>query len=181
MSHIGKQLISVPTGVTVTMDAGVLTVKGPKGELSMKLHPLIEVTQDQGSLTVAMKRKTKQSTALWGTTRARVANMVQGVTVGFKKTLEMHGVGYRAALKGKDLELSVGFSHPVKIAALPGISFVVSKELITIEGIDKQAVGQVAAEIRLVRPPEPYKGKGIRYQGEHVRRKVGKVVGTTGA
>lgn len=182
MSHIGKKLITLPEGVAASVADRVVSVKGPRGELTFKHHPDIEVKiTERRELSCKPIRDSKKSAALWGTTRARIANMVEGVSAGFRRLLELQGVGYRAALKGKDLELSVGFSHPVKIVSPEGISFTVAKELITVEGNDKQAVGEIAARIRAVRPPEPYKGKGIRYQGEHVRRKVGKVVGTTGA
>ncbi len=181
MSHIGKKLITLPDGVTAAVNDRVVTVKGPRGELVFTHHPDIAVKVENGVITCKPARQSKQTAALWGTTRAQMANMVEGVSVGFRRQLELHGVGYRAALKGKGLELSVGFSHPVEITPPEGISFTVAKELITVEGSDKQAVGELAAQIRAVRPPEPYKGKGIRYQGEHVRRKVGKVVGTTGA
>lgn len=177
MSRIGKQPIAIPTGVTVLLTDSLVTVKGPKGELSFKPHRHIGVEQVEQTLVCSIKHKTKQSSALWGTTRAILSNLLTGVSQGFEKKLEMQGVGYRAAVKGKNLELLVGFSHPVLIKAPEGISFTVEKEFITITGIDKHAVGQVAADIRLVRPPEPYKGKGIRYVGEKVRRKVGKVVG----
>ena len=179
MSRIGKQPITIPTGVTVTIsDAGV-TVKGPKGELSFKPHHAIKVEQVANTLVCTVVLKSKQSPALWGTTRAILANFVEGVSTGFSRVLEMQGVGYRASVKGQNLELLVGFSHPVLIEAPAGITFKVEKELITIAGPNKHTVGQVAANIRKVRPPEPYKGKGIRYQGEKVRRKVGKVVGAT--
>lgn len=180
MSHIGKKLITLPIGVTATVVERVVTVKGPRGELIFTHHPAIEVKIEAGVITCKPAREGKQTAALWGTTRARVANMVEGVSAGWRRRLELQGVGYRVALKGNDLELSVGFSYPVKITPPEGISFTVTKELITVEGNDKQMVGEMAARIRAVRPPEPYKGKGIRYQGEHVRRKVGKVVGTTG-
>lgn len=181
MSHIGKKLINLPPEVTVTVAERVVTVKGPRGELTFTHHPDIAVMAENGVITCKPATAGKQSAALWGTTRARIANMVEGVSAGFRRVLELQGVGYRAAVKGQDLELNVGFSHPVIISPLPGITFTVVKELITVEGSDKQLVGEMAAQIRAVRPPEPYKGKGIRYQGEHVRRKVGKVVGTTTA
>lgn len=179
MSRIGKQPIAIPQGVTVTLDKDVVKVKGPKGELSHTVHRDIAVAIQDNEVVCTIARKSKQSQALWGTTRAIIANLIQGVTEGFKKQLEMHGVGYRAQLKGKDLQLAVGFSHPVVIKAPANITFGVEKETITIEGIDAQQVGQIAAEIRSIRPPEPYKGKGIRYVGEQIRRKVGKVVGAT--
>ncbi|MEX2055072.1 MAG: 50S ribosomal protein L6 [Candidatus Andersenbacteria bacterium] len=179
MSRIGKQPIPIPTGVTVSVDGFAVHVKGPKGELTTKIHPLITVAVKDSAVVCEVKRPTKQTAALWGTTRANIANMVTGVTEGFTKQLELQGVGYRATLKGKNLEMALGFSHPVLITAPEGISFTVEKEFITIAGIDTVKVGQVAADIRKIRPPEPYKGKGVRYVGEKVRRKVGKVVGTT--
>lgn len=179
MSRIGKQPIPVPAGVTFSVNGRDVTIKGPKGELSHRLHHTMAVSQEGDALVCTVAKTSKESSALWGTTRALLSAMVTGVTAGFTKKLEMQGVGYRAALKGKNLELSVGFSHTVPVEAPEGISFKVEKELITVEGANKYLVGQVAANIRAVRPPEPYKGKGIRYQGEKVRRKVGKVVGTT--
>lgn len=181
MSRIGKQPIVLADGITASVDGNVVHVKGPKGELTCTVHPAISITVADGSITCAIARESKEASALWGTTRANLANLVVGVKEGFRKRLELHGVGYRAALKGKDLELQVGFSHPVKVAAPEGVVFTVDKEGILVEGIDKQLVGQMAASIRAVRKPEPYQGKGIRYAGEIVRRKVGKVVGTTGA
>ncbi len=179
MSRIGKQPIPLPADVTVTIDGRNVTVKGKKAELTFRLHPHMTVKVVDKAVVCEVNKKTKQSGALWGTTRARINNMVVGVTEGFQKKLELHGVGYRAALKGKDLELALGFSHPVKVPAPDGITFLVEKELITISGPDIIVVGQVAADIRKIRKPEPYKGKGVRYVGEQVRRKVGKVVGTT--
>lgn len=179
MSRIGKNPIPIPAGVTVTIDGQTVKVKGPKGELTHEVHRHISVSQKGQDLVCEVKHAGKESSALWGTTRAVLANLVTGVTQGFKKELELHGVGFRGAVKGKNLELQVGFSHPVVVTAPEGITFGVEKELITIEGPDAYLVGQVAADIRLIRPPEPYKGKGIRYVGEVVRRKVGKVVGTT--
>lgn len=177
MSRIGKQPISIPDGVTVEIQDRVVSVKGPKGELTFTHHPTIAVELNDKELTCTIAKKSKESSALWGTTRARIANLVLGVSEGFTKKLELHGVGYRAGLKGKDLELNVGYSHPVVIKAPEGITFTVEKEGITVEGFDTEVVGQIAADIRKVRPPEPYKGKGIRYVDEQVRRKVGKVVG----
>lgn len=181
MSRIGKQPIELGDAVTVSVEGNLVRVKGPKGELTYQAHPTIAVTTADGKLTCAVARDSKEASALWGTTRANLANLVRGVSEGYQKRLELHGVGYRAKLAGKDLELQVGFSHPVVVAAPAGIAFTVDKEGILIEGIDKQMVGQVAATIRAVRKPEPYQGKGIRYAGEIVRRKVGKVVGATGA
>lgn len=183
-SRIGKQVITLPEGVAVVISGQQVTVTGPKGELSYHVHPLITAAVADGVLTVAPQahvtgRAGKQLSALWGTSRARLASMVQGVSEGFVKRLELHGVGYRAALKGQTLELSVGFSHPVVIQPPEGITFAVEAEVITVTGIDPVLVGQTAADIRAHRKPEPYKGKGIRYVGEHVRRKVGKVVGAS--
>ncbi len=163
-------------------DGGQVSVKGPKGELKVAIHPSISVVSDGKSITVApaagAKKDSKEVKALWGLSRVLIANLMEGVTKGFEKQLELQGVGYRAELKGKDLVLSVGFSHQVPVAAPAGISFAVEKNIIKITGIDKQLVGETAARIRRIRKPEPYKGKGIRYVGEKVRRKEGKVVGT---
>lgn len=179
MSRIGKQPIDLPEGVSVRVEGSVVKVKGPKGELEYVVHPDIGVKLNEGRLVCSVGRASRRAAALWGTTRSRLANIVEGVSQGYRKELELHGVGYRASLKGKDLGLLVGFSHPVVINAPPGISFTVDKEVVTVEGSDKVQVGQVAADIRAVRKPEPYKGKGVRYRGERVRRKVGKVVGVT--
>lgn len=179
MSRIGKKPIALPAGVTVQIKDRTLVVKGPRGELAFNIHPSILVKEGEGELVCEIARVGKQTSALWGTTRARIANMVEGVSTGFKKQLELQGVGYKAQLEGNNLQLALGYSHPIVFAAPGGISFVVEKEIITIEGNDKQQVGQIAAEIRKLRKPEPYKGKGVRYVGENVRRKVGKVVGTS--
>lgn len=181
MSRIGKQPVSLIKGVTAAVNQQTITITGPKGELKYTAHPAITVAVQDGKVVCTVARESKESGALWGTTRAQIANMVEGVTAGFRKQLQLQGVGFRAALRGANLELQVGFSHPVVVTAPTGISFQVEKELITVEGADKKDVGQVAANIRAVRPPEPYKGKGIRYLGEQVRRKVGKVAGTTTA
>ena len=178
MSRIGKQPIEIPNGVTVTDEGENVTVKGSKGTITVPVHSDIAVNIADNTMTCSIAHESKKSRALWGTMRAILANAVQGVHEGFTKQLELQGVGYRAALQGKNLQLLVGFSHPVIIEAPEGVSFSVEKEIITISGFDAYTVGQVAANIRKVRPPEPYKGKGIRYVGEHVRRKVGKVVGT---
>jgi len=175
MSRIGRQPISVPEGVTVSVATGRVTVNGPKGELNQELSPRIEVVEHDGTLTVNRPTDRGPDRALHGLTRSLVANMVQGVTDGFEKRLEIQGVGYRAKLAGKALELSVGYSHPVTIQAPEGIEFDVPQPTqVIVRGIDKQLVGETAARVRRTRPPEPYKGKGIRYEGEHVRRKVGK-------
>jgi large subunit ribosomal protein L6 len=175
MSRIGRQPLPIPDGVSVDVGAGSVEVKGPKGELSQTVSPDMTVSVDDGVLTVARPTDRGEHRALHGLTRSLIANMVAGVTDGFRKTLEIQGVGYRARLQGKSLELSVGYSHPVSMPAPEGIEFEVPQPTqIIIRGIDKQLVGETAARIRRVRPPEPYKGKGIRYEGEHVRRKVGK-------
>jgi large subunit ribosomal protein L6 len=175
MSRIGKRPIEVPAGVTVTVDPGRVTVHGPKGELRQVVPQRIAITQEEGVITVTRPTERGGDRALHGLTRTLVANMVEGVTKGFEKRLELQGVGYRAALAGTNLELQVGYSHPVRIEPRQGIEFEVPVPTqIVVRGIDKQMVGQTAAEIRKVRPPEPYKGKGIRYEGEFVRRKVGK-------
>jgi len=175
MSRIGKRPIDVPAGVIVSVDPGRVTVSGPKGELRQQVPQRMQITQDDGTITVTRPTERGEDRALHGLTRTLIANMVEGVTNGFEKKLEIQGVGYRAALSGSNLELQVGYSHPVRIVPREGISFEVPiPTQIVVRGIDKQVVGQTAAEIRKVRPPEPYKGKGIRYEGEHVRRKVGK-------
>jgi large subunit ribosomal protein L6 len=175
MSRIGRQPIPLPAGVTVSIDPEMVRVNGPKGELSERVHRDIEVTQEGEQLLVKRPTDRGEHRALHGLTRTLVANMVHGVTTGFEKRLEIQGVGYRAALKGKDLELAVGYSHPVPIRAPQGIEFEVPQPTrVVVRGISKQLVGETAAIIRKQRPPEPYKGKGIRYEGEHVARKVGK-------
>lgn len=179
MSRVGKQPILIPDGVDVTILASEISVNGPKGNLTAKIHPDIKVQVHEKNIICSVARQSKKASALWGTTRAVIANLVKGVAQEFEKKLELHGVGYRAKLTGKDLELQVGYSHPVVIPAREGIQFVVEKETIIVRGPDTVRVGQVAAEVRRIRPPEPYKGKGIRYVGERVRRKVGKVVGAT--
>jgi large subunit ribosomal protein L6 len=175
MSRIGKQPIEVPAGVIVSVDAGRVTVSGPKGELRQVVPQRMQIAQEDGTVTVTRPTERGEDRALHGLTRTLIANMVEGVTQGFEKRLEIQGVGYRAALAGSNLELQVGYSHTVRITPREGISFEVPVPTqVIVRGIDKQIVGQTAAEIRKVRPPEPYKGKGIRYEGEHVRRKVGK-------
>jgi large subunit ribosomal protein L6 len=175
MSRIGKKPIAVPSGVTVTIDPDVVRVHGPKGELSERIPRDISVAQDGEELTVTRPTDRGEHRALHGLTRSLVANMVLGVTEGFQKTLEIQGVGYRAQLKGKDLELALGYSHPVPVKAPDGIEFEVPQPTrVVVKGISKQQVGEIAAYIRKQRPPEPYKGKGIRYEGEYVARKVGK-------
>jgi large subunit ribosomal protein L6 len=175
MSRIGKQPIPIPDGVTVTIGADRVDVKGPKGELSERIPRDIEVVQEDGELLVRRPTDRGEHRALHGLTRSLVANMVIGVTDGYAKTLEIQGVGYRAQKRGSDLELALGYSHPVPVAAPDGIEFEVPQPTrIIVRGISKQLVGEVAANIRKRRPPEPYKGKGIRYEGEYVARKVGK-------
>src|SRR5438270_10051091 len=175
MSRIGKRPIEVPAGVIVAVDPGRVTVSGPRGELRPAIPQRMEIAQEEGTLTVTRPTERGEDRALHGLTRTLIANMVEGVTKGFEKRLEIQGVGYRAALKGTDLELNVGYSHAVTMKPRTGITFEVPVPTqVVVKGTDKQAVGQTAAEIRKVRPPEPYKGKGIRYEGEYVRRKVGK-------
>jgi large subunit ribosomal protein L6 len=175
MSRIGKRPIELPTSVNVAISPGRVQVNGPLGELSQVVPGRMKIEQREGEIVVERPTERGDDRALHGLTRTLVANMVEGVTKGFEKRLELQGVGYRAALRGESLELSVGYSHPVTIEPRHGVSFEVPVPTqIVVKGIDKQAVGQLAAEIRKVRPPEPYKGKGIRYEGEYVRRKVGK-------
>jgi large subunit ribosomal protein L6 len=176
MSRVGKKPITAVKGVDIKVASGQLTVKGPKGELKMALSDEVSVKVENGEVNIeARNPNERKSKAMWGTTRANIQNMVTGVTTGFTKDLELVGVGYRAAMKGKDLELSLGYSHPVVYKAPAGITFASTKPTeIKISGADKQTVGQVAAELRSYRPPEPYKGKGVRKVGEYVRRKEGK-------
>jgi large subunit ribosomal protein L6 len=175
MSRIGRQPIPVPSGVTVAIEPEAVRVKGPKGELMERIPLDIDVVQEGERLLVSRPTNRGEHRALHGLTRTLVANMVQGVTAGYEKRLEIQGVGYRAQLKGKNLELAVGYSHPVPIEAPAGIEFEVPQPTrIVVKGISKQLVGETAAIIRKQRPPEPYKGKGIRYEGEYVARKVGK-------
>jgi large subunit ribosomal protein L6 len=176
MSRIGKRPIEIPAGVTIDVSpGGNVTVTGPLGTLEQQVPLRMEIAQDDGVVTVTRPTDRGEDRSLHGLTRTLIANMVEGVTNGFEKHLEIQGVGYRAQLKGAELELAVGYSHPVTIVPRQGISFEVPVPTqVVVKGTDKQAVGQLAAEIRKVRPPEPYKGKGIRYRDEHVRRKVGK-------
>jgi large subunit ribosomal protein L6 len=175
VSRIGKQPIPVPSGVEVKIEGSEVTVKGPKGTLSQTFQSDIEIALEDGVVYVRRPSDERRHRSLHGLTRTLVANMVAGVSEGFEKKLEIVGVGYRAQLKGTDLDLSLGLSHPMVVKAEEGITFEVpAPNRISVKGIDKQRVGQIAAEIRKIRPPEPYKGKGIRYAGEHVRRKVGK-------
>jgi large subunit ribosomal protein L6 len=175
MSRIGRQPIAIPDGVDVDVKPGTVKVKGPKGELTQVVSPEMKVAVDDGTLTVERPTDRGEHRALHGLTRSLIANMVEGVTEGYERRLEIQGVGYRAQLKGKALEMSLGFSHPVTVQAPDGIEFEVPQPTeVVVRGIDKQLVGEMAARIRKNRPPEPYKGKGVRYAGEHVSRKVGK-------
>jgi large subunit ribosomal protein L6 len=175
MSRIGKQPIAVPDGVEITIEPELVKVKGPKGELQERVSRQIGVEQDNGEIRVSRSTDRGEHRALHGLTRSLIANMVEGVTNGFEKRLEIQGVGYRAQLQGDKLVLALGYSHPVELDAPAGIDFEVPQPTrIVVRGISKQAVGEVAAIIRKQRPPEPYKGKGIRYEGEYVARKVGK-------
>ncbi|PIP25105.1 MAG: 50S ribosomal protein L6 [Candidatus Nealsonbacteria bacterium CG23_combo_of_CG06-09_8_20_14_all_36_12] len=191
MSRIGKKPILIPEDVEVKIEPAQVSskfgagegqkvvVKGPKGELSQEVRPEIKVETKGGQIFISPKIETKRTSAFWGLTRALIANMIRGVTEGYEKKLEIEGLGYRAQLEGENLVLSVGFTHPVKIDCPSGIKFSIEKNVITVSGADKELVGQIASKIRKVRPPEPYKGKGIKYQGEVIRRKAGKKVVTT--
>jgi large subunit ribosomal protein L6 len=178
MSRVGRKPVAVPKGVTVALDGQTVTVKGPKGELRRTMPAEMQLKLEDGNVTVARPSDSGKHRALHGLTRALVNNMVEGVTSGFAKQLEIVGVGYKAEALTGGVRLNVGYSHPVEYKAPKGVSISVEKPtVVKIEGIDKELVGQVAAELRKVRPPEPYKGKGIRYEGEHVRRKAGKTGG----
>jgi len=175
MSRIGKKPITIPAGVTVTVDGQTVAVKGPKGQLSWTVSEEMVIKQEDGSISMAPRDSSTRGRAMWGLSRNLVDNMVVGVTTGYEKTLELVGVGYRAAMKGQALSMQLGFSHEVDIAAPAGITFAVPRPVeVKIAGIDKQLVGEIAARIRKIRPPEPYKGKGVRFAGETVRRKEGK-------
>ena len=175
MSRIGRLPIAVPSGVDVTIDGRQVTVKGPKGTLSRTLHPDMKVSQEDGTIVVSRPTEQKTHKQLHGLTRTLVNNMVIGVTDGYRKGLEITGVGYRAALSGRKLTLNLGYSHPVEIDPPDGISFELENPTrLTVVGIDKELVGQIAAQVRATRKPEPYKGKGVRYAGEYIRRKAGK-------
>lgn len=186
MSRIGKKPVQIPAGVTVDITRSNIRVVGPKGELSRSLLHQVSVKKEGDQVIVSLNEHTgskefQNTRALWGLTRALIANMVEGVTKGYQIQLEIEGVGYKAEVQGSDLVLDVGFSHTVKIPALGGVSFLAEKNIITVAGIDKEAVGQAAAKIRKAKPVEPYKEKGIKYQGEYVRRKLGKrVAGAAG-
>jgi large subunit ribosomal protein L6 len=182
VSRIGKRPIPLPKGVAVSVAGQEVTVKGPKGEIKRVVHPELKVEADDKQVSVSRPSDESRHKALHGLTRTLIRNMVQGVSQGYSKTLEIHGVGYKAELQGGGLKLTVGFSHPVDFKAPPGIKFTVDNNVvIKVDGVDKELVGQVASEVRRVRPPEPYQGKGIRYQGEHVRRKAGKTGATATA
>lgn len=175
MSRVGRKPIVVPAGVEVKIDGHKVSVKGPKGTLEKEFNQVLTIKLENGEIVVDRPNDEPKVRAIHGTTRALIQNMVDGVHEGFKKSLTLVGVGYRAALKGKALELSLGFSHPVVIDEVPGITFSVDKNTtVLVEGVEKELVGQIAANIRAKRPPEPYKGKGIKYTGEHIRRKEGK-------
>jgi large subunit ribosomal protein L6 len=175
MSRIGKKAIAIPSGVNVTLEGQTVTVKGPKGQLAWTVSEEIEIKQEGAELTLTPRNDTQRARGMWGLSRTLVANMVEGVTKGYEEVLELVGVGYRAAMKGQALSMQLGFSHDVDIPPPAGITFAVPKQTeVRIAGIDKQLVGETAARIRRIRPPEPYKGKGVRYAGEKVRRKEGK-------
>jgi large subunit ribosomal protein L6 len=174
MSRIGKQPIEIPGDVTVSVNGNNIKVKGPKGELSYDFSYEVKVTSGDKEVVVEKNGNAKTSQALWGTTRALIRNMVEGVTTGFSKVLELHGVGYKMAVQGKKLVLNLGFSHPVELDIPEGLTVEIEKEKMTISGIDKQSVGQFAAEIRALKKVEPYKGKGFRYEGEQFIKKEGK-------
>lgn len=175
MSRVGKNPVELPQGVTANLAGQDLKVKGPKGELALVIHPNVDVKLDGSVVTVSPKNAERQTRALWATMQRRITNMVLGVKTGFEKNLEIEGVGYRCALQGKELVLQLGFSHEIRYAIPEGITITVEKQTsVKVAGIDKEQVGQVAAEIRGYKPPEPYKGKGIRYVGEYIVRKEGK-------
>ncbi len=182
MSRIGKKEIAIPQGVTVVVDNGQLKVTGPKGTLERPVHRAVTISVDGEIVRVDVQRKEdKNERSLWGTFASHVINMITGVTEGFKKQLEVNGVGYRVAMKGTDLNIEVGYSHPVEFKIPDGLTASVDKNIITIEGMDKELVGQIASEIRAIRKPEPYKGKGIKYIDEVIQRKAGKAAKAAGA
>jgi large subunit ribosomal protein L6 len=181
MSRIGKQIIKIPEGVTVDVKDGIVFVKGPKGELKRVLHRAVSVKVSDGTATVDVKNKEdKKERSFWGTFGSHIKNMVVGVSEGFKKQLEINGVGYKVSMQGTDLKLEVGYSHPVLYKMPEGANASVDKNIITLEGADKELIGKVAAEIRSIRKPEPYKGKGIKYVDETIRRKAGKAAASAG-
>jgi large subunit ribosomal protein L6 len=178
MSRIGKEPVAIPDGVDIRLDGDVITVTGPNGELTQQIHPSITVTVDDGQVVVTRPDDERENRALHGLVRSLIANMVTGVTQGYQRNLEIVGVGYRAQARGQGLTFQVGYSHPVEVDAPDGITFTLaSPTRISVKGADKQLVGQVAANLRAIRKPEPYKGKGIRYENELVRRKAGKAAG----
>jgi len=179
MSRVGKKPILIPEGVEIKIEDQKVKILGPKGELEREIRPEIRVELKEGKIFVLPKIETKKTKAFWGLTRSLLANAIEGVTSGFKKKLQIEGLGFRASLEGDNLVLQVGFTHPVKLKTPGGIKFSVEKNIITVSGINKELVGKIAAKIRKVKPPEPYKGKGIRYLGEVIRKKVGKKVATT--
>ena len=182
MSKIGKKPILLPSGVDVSVKDGLIVVKGPKGELTKKYpNKLIGITVDSGWIKVAPLSRSERAHVNWGTFRSHINNMVKGVSEGWTKSLELVGVGYRAEIQGNDLVLTVGYSHPVKVTSPEGINIKVEKSIITVEGANKELVGEISDKIRSVRPPEPYKGKGIKYTDEVIRRKAGKAAKTQGA
>jgi large subunit ribosomal protein L6 len=181
MSRIGKKPITIPNGVKAEMNGSVFKASGPKGNLTVEIHPKVQVSVSENEIVVDVKNKeNKLERSLWGLSRSLVANTVQGVTEGYEKKLEINGVGFRGSVAGKIINLSLGFSHPVEVEIPEGLNTTIEKNLITVSGIDKQAVGQFAAKIRSLKKPEPYKGKGIKYVDEIVRRKAGKVVKAVG-
>lgn len=174
MSRVGKKPIKIPAGVEIKIEDLKITAKGPKGELSLDVPSVINVQKEGEEIIVSEKKKTKTSRAFWGTTRSLIFNIVEGVSKGYQKELQIKGVGYRAEKQGEGITMKVGFSHPVVVDKVEGITFEINKDIITVSGIEKELVGKVAAEIRNIRPPEPYKGKGIRYKDEVVVLKEGK-------
>jgi len=180
MSRIGKKPILIPVGVEVKIDGQKIVVKGPKGEISREIRPEIKVEIKEGEIILSPQRETKETNAFWGLTRALVFNMVKGVTDGYEKKLQIEGIGFKANIEEDSLVLKLGFSHPVKVKQPEGIKFTVEKNIVSVSGFNKELVGQLAAKIRKICPPEPYKGTGIRYVGEVVRRKAGKKVATAG-
>ncbi|HLD91799.1 MAG TPA: 50S ribosomal protein L6 [Patescibacteria group bacterium] len=179
MSKIGQLPILIPSGVTVEIAGKTVSVNGPKGKLSITLNDLVGLKQEENNLLVSVKKETKFAKSIWGTTRKLIDNMVKGVVEGWSKQLELVGTGYRAEVQGKTLILTVGYSHPIKIEAPEGVNFKVEKGIITVDGTDRQVIGQISANIRGVRPPEPYKGKGVKYIDEVIRKKAGKAAKTT--
>jgi len=178
MSKIGQLPIQIPNGVTIDIAGKTVNVSGPKGKLSIVVNDLVGLKQEEGNLLVSVSKETKFAKSIWGTTRKLISNMVKGVTEGWSKQLELIGTGYRAEVQGNILVLTVGYSHPIKVEAPEGVSFKVEKGIITVEGPDRQIIGQVSANIRSARPPEPYKGKGVKYVDEIIRRKAGKAAKT---